>query len=239
MGDLEGLTALLGRVAALMDASGVIVWVGNAAGADLQASAAHGYTPQVLARIPTVPRSADNAAAAAYRLGRMQVVASRPGSSSGAVVAPLVSVDGTIGALSAEIRDGGETSASVQALATIFAAQLAGILTAVPSADRTRPRRLAPPFPTGSDGRPACSPCRRRTWSWNQLPASSSPVPEQGHAAGDFPYRLPAVDLASKRRCGASSLCDRRPPAAQRPSTSRSSGPPAPRGRDRCRSAKR
>ena len=136
--DLEGLTAMLGRAAEVMDASGVIVWVGNAAGADLQAAAAHGYSPQVLARMPTVPRAADNAAAAAYRLGQLQVVASRPGTAGGAVVAPLVSVDGCIGALSAEIRDGGETSASVHALATIFAAQLAGILTAVPSQESSR-----------------------------------------------------------------------------------------------------
>ena len=49
-------------------------------------------------------RSADNAAAAAYRTGQLQIVLARPGESNGAVVAPLLSADGCIGALSAEIR---------------------------------------------------------------------------------------------------------------------------------------
>jgi GAF domain-containing protein len=50
------------------------------------------------------------------------------------VVAPLLSPDGCIGALTAEIRGGGETSDSAQALAAIFAAQLVGVL-APPSAE--------------------------------------------------------------------------------------------------------
>lgn len=136
--DLEGLTALLARAADVMDANGLVVWLGNTTGADLRPALAHGYDPQALARMSTVPRSADNAAAAAYRSGQLQIVVSRPGSSSGAVVAPLLSAEGCIGALSAEIRDGGEISASVQALATIFAAQLAGILTAVPHAEENK-----------------------------------------------------------------------------------------------------
>jgi GAF domain-containing protein len=77
-----------------------------------------------------VPRSADNAAAAAYRSGQLQIVLTRPGVAPGAVVAPLLAPDGCIGALTAEIRDGGETSEGVQALAAIFAAQLAGIVAA-------------------------------------------------------------------------------------------------------------
>jgi hypothetical protein len=49
-------------------------------------------------------------------------------------VAPLLSSDGPIGAFTAEIRDRGETSDSVQALSAIFAAQLAGVLSASASA---------------------------------------------------------------------------------------------------------
>jgi hypothetical protein len=41
-----------------------------------------------------------------------------------------MSANGRIGALSAELRDGGETAEGVQALATIVAAQLAGLLLA-------------------------------------------------------------------------------------------------------------
>ena len=55
---------------------------------------------------------------------------------SGAVVAPLLSADGCIGALTAEIRSGGETSDSAQALAAIFAAQLVSVL-APPPAEAT------------------------------------------------------------------------------------------------------
>jgi CHASE3 domain sensor protein len=126
--DLGGVSAALAQAADLMDATGLIVWLGSTAGADLRPALAHGYPPQVLARMPTVPRSADNAAAAAYRTGELQIVLSRPGGSNGAVVAPIVSPEGCIGALSAEIAGGGETSDSVQALAAIVAAQLAGVL---------------------------------------------------------------------------------------------------------------
>jgi hypothetical protein len=132
--NLDELTRVLGRAAEVMDASGVMVWVGSAAGDDLRPVLAHGYSPELIARFPPVPRSADNAAAAAYRSGLPQIVHSRPGGSSGAVVAPILSADGCIGALSAEIRSGGETSQSVQALASIFAAQLAGVLATAPAA---------------------------------------------------------------------------------------------------------
>ena len=126
--DLEHLTTLLGRAAELMDASGLVVWIGNAAGADLRPALTHGYSPQTLARMPAVARTADNAAAAAYRTGALQVVLARPGISNGALVAPLLLPDGCVGALTAEIRSGGETSDSAQALATILAAQLASVL---------------------------------------------------------------------------------------------------------------
>ena len=128
--DLDELTRVLGRAAEVMDASGLMVWMGSATGGDLRPVLAHGYSAAMIARIPPVPRSADNAAASAYRSGTLQIVLSRPGGSSGAVVAPILSADGCIGALSAEIRSGGETSESVQALAAIFAAHLAGVLTA-------------------------------------------------------------------------------------------------------------
>jgi hypothetical protein len=141
--DLDELTDVLGRAAEVMDASGLIVWVGSPDGADLRPVLAHGYSADTLARLPAVPRSADNAAAAAYRLGTTQIVHSRPGGSRGAVIAPILSPDGCIGALSAEIRSGGETSQSVQALASIFAAQLAGIVASVPAPEVQQPRAAA------------------------------------------------------------------------------------------------
>jgi hypothetical protein len=122
------LTSLLARVADVMDASGLVVWIGSVAGADLRPVLAHGYSERALARMTAVPRTGDNAAAAAYRTGAMQIVLARPGTSSGALVAPLLTPEGCIGALTAEIKGGSETSDTVQALAAIFAAQLASLL---------------------------------------------------------------------------------------------------------------
>jgi hypothetical protein len=124
----DDLTRLLGRTADALESSGLVVWLGTGPGGELRPAIAHGYPPQTLARMPSIPRSADNAAAAAYRTASLQIVLARPGTSSGAIVAPLMSPDGCIGALTAEIKGGAETSDIVQSLATIFAAQLAGVL---------------------------------------------------------------------------------------------------------------
>ena len=128
MGDPEDLSAVLGQAADVLNASGLVVWVRNSSGAELSPAFAHGYSQETVARLPQIPRSADNAAAVAYRTGALQIVLSRPGTSKGAVAAPLLSPDGCVGVLSAEIRDGGEASDAVQALARILAAQLSGLL---------------------------------------------------------------------------------------------------------------
>jgi len=122
------LKDLLEQAAETMNARGLIVWLGNSRGADLRPVLAHGYSDSTLARIPAVARSADNAAAAAYRSGELQIVKSRPGASQGAIVAPLMSADGCIGALTAEIRDQAESSEMTRALSLILASQLAGVL---------------------------------------------------------------------------------------------------------------
>ena len=131
--DVDDLKRLLGRAAGAMDASGLMVWMGAPAGGELRPVLSHGYSAAMLAHIPAVPRTADNAAAAAVRSAKLQIVVARPGTSTGAVVAPILSADGCIGALSAEIRHGAETSEVVQALAEIAAAHLAGVLTAAPA----------------------------------------------------------------------------------------------------------
>ncbi len=131
--DLDELRQILGRAADVMDASGLIVWIGSTSGGDLRPALAHGYSADTIARIPPVARSADNAAACAYRTGALQIVLSRPGGRSGAVAAPILSPDGCIGALSAELRGGGETFDGIQALASICAAHLAGVLAAAPA----------------------------------------------------------------------------------------------------------
>jgi len=126
--EASDVNALLQRSAEVLNARGIIVWLGDTAGADLRPVFAYGYTDNTLARIPTVARTGDNAAAAAYRSGEVQIVKSRPNASQGAIVAPLMAADGCIGALTAEIRDRGEESETTRAVALILAAQLAGVL---------------------------------------------------------------------------------------------------------------
>jgi hypothetical protein len=130
--DSNDLERLLGRAAEALDASGIVVWMGSAEGTTLQPALTHGYSPQTIARIQAMPRSSDNAAAAAYRSGTMQIVLARPGGGNGAVVAPILSADGSVGVFSAEIRGGAEASQGVQALAMIIAAHLASVVAAPP-----------------------------------------------------------------------------------------------------------
>ena len=133
--DVADLRNILARAADALDASGLVVWLGTTTGGNLRPVAAHGYPQQLLDRMPSVPKSADNAAAAAYRTGSMQIVLARPGGQSGALVAPLLAPEGCIGSLTAEIKSGGESSDAVQFLAAIFAAQLATVLAASAQAE--------------------------------------------------------------------------------------------------------
>jgi len=126
----EDLTRVLSRTADVIDATGIVVWLGDYAGGDLRLVLAHGYSEPVLARMTTIQKSADNAAAAAYRSGKLQIVLRRPGASNGAIAAPFLTADGCIGALTAEIQAGSETTDAVQAIASLVAAQLTGILAA-------------------------------------------------------------------------------------------------------------
>jgi hypothetical protein len=142
--DLDDLNNWLGRAANVINASGVIVWIGEAAGASLRPVLAYGYPAPALARMPLVARSDDNAAATAFRTEKLQMVSHRPGVSSGALAVPMLSREGCIGALTAEIRNGGEASPGVQAIAAILAAQLAGVLAdSVPANDRVEESRIA------------------------------------------------------------------------------------------------
>lgn len=118
---------LLERTARVLDASGIIVWVADAAGRELRPAMAHGYADHVVGKMGGIPREANNAAAAAYRSAEMRTV---PGDNltTGAIVAPLMTAEGCVGVLSAEMKGGSEKDESSQALATIFAAQLATLV---------------------------------------------------------------------------------------------------------------
>ena len=129
-GDLPGLLA---RAAGVLDAPGVIVWVADRAGHALFPLLTHGYSSAAVVHIGSIPTEGDNATATAWRTGEVQAVAS-DADGSGALVAPIVTADGCVGVLAAELRDGRERRDDVRALASIFAAQLATFVTVLPEA---------------------------------------------------------------------------------------------------------
>jgi GAF domain-containing protein len=134
LSDQAQLPGLLGRAADVLDARGVVIWMG--AGSELFAAAAHGYDPAVLQRIKPIARSADNATAAAWRTSQMRTV---PADSDGhgAIVAPMLGPAGCVGVLAAETRSGREQDEATQSVATIVASQLASVLAAWPAASTT------------------------------------------------------------------------------------------------------
>jgi hypothetical protein len=133
VGDASDLPPLLERAALVLGASGLIVWVADRSGASLFPLLAHGYAPNVLARMGNIARDAENAAATAYRQGELRTVPAH-GTLPGALVAPIVTAVGCVGVLAAEMRNGGERDDTARAVAAILAAQLATFVTAVPTA---------------------------------------------------------------------------------------------------------
>lgn len=122
--NVDDLVALLGQMAAVLRASGLIVWLWDPRTERLWPALAHGYSEQVLSLIPPLRRDDGNATAAVFRTGEMAIVDGR-GSSNGAIVAPLIGRGGPVGVLAIEVADRGEHHEQVRALTTIFAAQLA------------------------------------------------------------------------------------------------------------------
>ena len=119
------LAPALRRAARVLDAPGVIVWLG--AGEQLFPASAHGYGPRMLARLGPIPRGGDNAAAAAWRTSQTSIVAAGQGT-NGAIVAPLVGGSGCFGVLTAEVRHGRENDGATRAVATMIAAQLSAVV---------------------------------------------------------------------------------------------------------------
>jgi hypothetical protein len=134
--DTSALPAILERTAAALDASGIVLWVVDPDGKELEPIVSHGYPASLLSRMGPIAREADNVTAAAFRTGLLQVVAGG-GTSSGAIAAPLVNPAGCIGVMSAELRHAGEKQPMRLAVATIVAAQLA-TLVAPPAARDNR-----------------------------------------------------------------------------------------------------
>jgi len=129
--DTTALREALTHAAAVLDARGLIVWVG--AGEELFPALSHGYDEQVVERLGAIPRNAANATAEAWRTAQMRTVESDQ-MFDGALAVPLVGINGCVGVLAAEVRNGGEADPATKAVAAMFAAQLAGIVPAWPAA---------------------------------------------------------------------------------------------------------
>jgi transcriptional regulator with XRE-family HTH domain len=115
--------------AKLLRAVGLIVWIWEASTSELMPIFTQGYSDYVLALIPKVKRESDNATAAAFRTAQTTVVASTE-HASGAIVVPLLSPRGCIGALAIELKDGAERQQPVRALANFMAAELTRLIDA-------------------------------------------------------------------------------------------------------------
>jgi hypothetical protein len=138
--DTASLREALGRAAAVLDARGIIVWMG--AGEELFPALSHGYDQRVVERFGPIPRGAANATAEAWRTAQMRTVAADV-MSHGAVAAPIHGVAGCVGVFAAEVRNGREEDPATRALAAIIAAQLAGLVSAWPAASSTEVHKTA------------------------------------------------------------------------------------------------
>ena len=132
--DANSLRDALARAAAVLDARGIVVWIG--AGEELFPAMALGYDERILARLGPIPRNAANATAAAWRSAQMRTVPA-DGASHGAIAVPLSGINGCVGVFAAELRDGREQNAATQAVAAVIAAQLAAVVPAWPAPSTT------------------------------------------------------------------------------------------------------
>jgi hypothetical protein len=148
--DTNQLQGLVERIANVLDATGVIVWMPDASRGVLRPALSCGYSPLALMRMGAIQRSAENATAMAFRTETVKVVPAGP-LTSGAVVAPLVTAEGCAGVIAIELGDGVSVTSQVRATVTIVAAQLATLLTPLPAQGPT----ATPALPPGGTARKA------------------------------------------------------------------------------------
>ena len=142
--DGVALRAALGRGAEALGAKGIVVWLG--VGEELFAVASHGYDERHLKR--PISRDARNVTAEAWRTAQPVLVSGDavPGEADGpgAVVVPMVGAAGCRGVVSAELLPGRAANADRQALLSMFAAQIVGLVGAAPAPAAAPPQTDAP-----------------------------------------------------------------------------------------------
>ena len=127
LSDTRALPAVLERASQLLDAQGIILWIADPDARELTPIVAHGYAQNLVTRLGTIRRDADNATAAALRTGLVQTVKG-DAVSNGAIAAPLIAASGCVGVMAAEVRHEGERQETIVATAGIIASQLATLV---------------------------------------------------------------------------------------------------------------
>lgn len=124
--DGRDLPALMARAAAVLEAKGLVLWISEAGGSVLRPSIAHGYSDRVLQRMGTLPADGDNVTSLAFRTLQPQVIrGSFDG--HGALAVPLITANGCVGVLAAEVQ-GAKPGDARFAVARIIAAQLSTVV---------------------------------------------------------------------------------------------------------------
>jgi hypothetical protein len=131
LSDHGALQGALERVSAMLNATGLIVWVASNDGASLSPVATHGFDPSLVARIGRIPRDSANLTAAAFRENTPKT--STPTASAPAALAvAMCGPTGPAGVLSVELKAGQTVDEAKIALTSVIAAQLATLAMPVP-----------------------------------------------------------------------------------------------------------
>ena len=131
----DAVRQLLQESAAVLTATGLIVWLWDDIVEALRPGLVHGYSDRVLAHLPAVAPDADNATAAAFRTQTACEVAASAHASA-ALVVPLLTPDGCAGVLAIELQQGVQSTRSLRALAAVLAAALTQLVHRSRPADR-------------------------------------------------------------------------------------------------------
>ena len=125
--DARDVGALFDRAAIVLEAKGLVLWSIDTSGALLRPTLTHGYSEKVVARMGGLQVDSDNATALAFRTLQAQVVPGHQPASPGALAVPLITANGCVGVLAAEIKRS-QPAKSTVALAKMIAAQLSALV---------------------------------------------------------------------------------------------------------------
>jgi hypothetical protein len=125
--EARDLPSLLERAAGVLDAKGLVLWTADSGGALLRPSLTHGYPERVLVRLGPLQIDADNMTSLAYRSMRAQTVNGSGPGTAGAIAVPLVTPQGCVGVLAAELNQH-QPGPETLSVARIISAQLSALV---------------------------------------------------------------------------------------------------------------